>query len=433
MKFSWLTVFVDVYRCPIWELEASRNEEISESLLEKIRTFSFAPTAPSLLSEIKGWGLRAVENIPCGGLVGELVGEVYKLDEYIDNRVSQPHPFLFLLDRKHVLDCLKQGNITRCVNHSHTPNAKFITSTIDGFPRLFIIATQDVVKGSELTVNYSNHVFGPPDEQIIKCFCGAENCTGVVPFLNVRALLGIEQSSAASQPSPSKPKVAEGSPSSSQAEGGEEMQVDQTEPREQNQTDNGDVAMKVNNSDDLQSPERSQDAEDREISDTVDALHMDERIPEVGKDGDHADEDASRQSLDEDRVDKEEEENGSAQPSVDQTSQPLDQPDQGGESLVSRQSDNSNDSPRQPQPHPLMYTRDSLFNHAEDVSEFTQVFPGQMEYSGRAAPLSVIYSSVNLGHSSVLCRMKFSTSTKAEASLLATAHMPLLQEVFVNI
>eukprot|EP00475_Leptophrys_vorax_P003728 TRINITY_DN12186_c0_g1_i3.p1 TRINITY_DN12186_c0_g1~~TRINITY_DN12186_c0_g1_i3.p1 ORF type:complete len:759 (+),score=100.22 TRINITY_DN12186_c0_g1_i3:145-2421(+) len=187
MVHNFLTFCADVYKCPLWQV--NRSVVLDDDTVQCIRGHRFAPTTASVANETKGWELRAAENIACNSVVAEITGEVYQLDQYIENRISEPHPFLFLLDHNHVLDCWKQGNHARSVNHSHSPNSILAVSMIDDFPRLFVLATEDIPKNSEISVEYSNHVFGPPDESKIRCLCGRSTCVGFVPFLDVRMLL----------------------------------------------------------------------------------------------------------------------------------------------------------------------------------------------------------------------------------------------------
>lgn len=65
-----------------------------------------------------------------------------------------------------------QGNYTRFVNHSCTPNSQFERFTWLGIQRV-ILVSKGIDPGIEITVDYSDEYWCHLDK---KCLCGAQSC-----------------------------------------------------------------------------------------------------------------------------------------------------------------------------------------------------------------------------------------------------------------
>ncbi|KAF6219469.1 hypothetical protein HO133_003936 [Letharia lupina] len=104
----------------------------------------------------KGVGVRALERIPTGAILGEYVGEV--------------HPAAYAVDPTYVLDFSEPGrrtdevvatinagrfgNWTRFVNHSCEASTRFASVTLGGRHRTVVQAVRDIEVFEELTVDY---------------------------------------------------------------------------------------------------------------------------------------------------------------------------------------------------------------------------------------------------------------------------------------
>ncbi|KAI0221973.1 hypothetical protein L0F63_007450, partial [Massospora cicadina] len=121
----------------------------------------------------KGWGVRALEDIPKGRFVVEYVGEIIN-DEEAERRGrvydSQGLTYLFDLDYNYgpdedcpfAIDAFKYGNISHFINHSCDPNIAvypvFYESTDLNIHNLAFFATRDILQGEELCFDYSGGV-----------------------------------------------------------------------------------------------------------------------------------------------------------------------------------------------------------------------------------------------------------------------------------
>lgn len=163
-------------------------------------------------SEDRGWGVRAMEAIPCGAFVCEYAGEVIGLEEALNRQLAQgPKDMNYIIAvREHTgqgkaretfVDPFARGNVGRFINHSCQPNLFMVPVRVHSMvPRLALFAVQDIVPDEELTFDYSgkynnqvnsnqNHLSQESDPgesvdplQRKPCYCGALNCTGYLPL-----------------------------------------------------------------------------------------------------------------------------------------------------------------------------------------------------------------------------------------------------------
>ena len=78
-------------------------------------------------TEMKGWGLKALEDIDVNVFIMEYVGEVIdafdfhdRVDLYAAEKIE--HYYFMSLKKDEIIDSTKKGNITRFINHSCEPN-----------------------------------------------------------------------------------------------------------------------------------------------------------------------------------------------------------------------------------------------------------------------------------------------------------------------
>jgi len=132
-------------------------------------------------SKVHGNGCFARRFIPKGTRVIEYLGDRISHKEadrrYENADVNDNHTFLFIADRRTVIDATKGGNEARWINHSCDGNCE---SEIEK-SRVFIDARRDIEKGEELGYDYQigRDKNDPPDvDQIYACRCGSPKCRG---------------------------------------------------------------------------------------------------------------------------------------------------------------------------------------------------------------------------------------------------------------
>ena len=127
-------------------------------------------------SGINNWGLFARQYFKKGERVIEYKGKKYthkqiEKDDRFDNSKAI---YLFTLNKTYVLDGDTKSNTAKYINHSCDPNCE--VDVIKG--KIWIIATQDIKKGDELSYDYG---FGyDKDFRQFPCKCGSKNCCGYI-------------------------------------------------------------------------------------------------------------------------------------------------------------------------------------------------------------------------------------------------------------
>ncbi len=134
-------------------------------------------------SKIHGKGVFAARAIPKGTRIAEYVGERLSHAEadarYADNPIEDNHTFLFIVDRRTVIDATTGGNDSRFINHSCDGNCESVIEN----RRVFIETTRDIAKGEELGYDYEigRDKDDPPNvDEIFACHCGSPKCRGTM-------------------------------------------------------------------------------------------------------------------------------------------------------------------------------------------------------------------------------------------------------------
>ena len=132
-------------------------------------------------SKVHGNGCFARRDIPKGTRVIEYLGERVSHKEadrrYEGADVNDNHTFLFIADRRTVIDATRGGNEARWINHSCDGNCE--SETEKG--RVFVDALRDIEKGEELGYDYQigRDKNDPPNvDEIYACRCGSPKCRG---------------------------------------------------------------------------------------------------------------------------------------------------------------------------------------------------------------------------------------------------------------
>ncbi|CAF3646322.1 unnamed protein product [Rotaria sp. Silwood1] len=153
--------------------------------------------------KLKGWGLRALHDLPRGTFICEYIGELLTSDQGHERAQSIDDKYQTSLDlvkqvryeinnedgddgdidddddEPYVIDGSLFSNLGKYFNHSCEPNMfiqnVFIESHDLHFPNLALFTRTHVKAGQELTWHYNCELL--PDREV-KCFCGSKNCRG---------------------------------------------------------------------------------------------------------------------------------------------------------------------------------------------------------------------------------------------------------------
>ncbi|CAL8279501.1 unnamed protein product [Merluccius merluccius] len=128
----------------------------------------------------KGWGVRALQDIPQGTFICEYVGEIISEEEA---EMRKNDTYLFSMDNKpkdvYCIDAHFYGNISRFINHMCEPNlfaCRVFTSHQDlRFPHIAFFACENIKAGEELGFNYGEHFWEVKRKQF-SCECGSPKC-----------------------------------------------------------------------------------------------------------------------------------------------------------------------------------------------------------------------------------------------------------------
>jgi uncharacterized protein len=134
-------------------------------------------------SPVHGYGAFATRDIRKGERLDEYLGERISHKEaderYEDHDENDNHTFLFIVDKRTVIDAGVGGNDARFINHQCDPNCE---STIEK-GRVYIDAIKPIARGEELGYDYQigREKGDPPNvDEIYACRCGSPKCRGTM-------------------------------------------------------------------------------------------------------------------------------------------------------------------------------------------------------------------------------------------------------------
>jgi SET domain-containing protein len=134
-------------------------------------------------SKVHGTGVFAAQPIKKGKRIIEYLGDRVTHGEadrrYDDKDLEDAHTFLFIVDRRTVIDAGVDGNDARFINHSCDPNCESVIED----RRVFIEAIRDIAVGEELSYDYQiqRDPEDPKDiDEIFACRCGHSGCRGTM-------------------------------------------------------------------------------------------------------------------------------------------------------------------------------------------------------------------------------------------------------------
>ncbi|XP_035040196.2 histone-lysine N-methyltransferase EHMT1 isoform X1 [Hippoglossus stenolepis] len=162
-------IFECNHACSCWR--TCKNRVVQNGLRSRLQLFRTSK---------KGWGVRALQDIPQGTFVCEYVGEIISEAEA---EMRQNDAYLFSLDDKpqdmYCIDARFYGNISRFLNHMCEPNLfacrVFTTHQDLRFPHIAFFASENIKAGEELGFNYGDH-FWEVKSKLFNCECGSSKC-----------------------------------------------------------------------------------------------------------------------------------------------------------------------------------------------------------------------------------------------------------------
>jgi SET domain-containing protein len=133
---------------------------LGKQFIDRIKAAYIPDVSIRWVDENVGYGLFAEEIIETGSYVGEYTGQVRENDirRYLEplNNYCYEYPVVDSLGRSFVIDAI-QGNLTRFINHSFTPNLRPVHVYYDGFYHLIFLAIQKIELGTQLLFNYGQN------------------------------------------------------------------------------------------------------------------------------------------------------------------------------------------------------------------------------------------------------------------------------------
>ncbi|XP_017294050.1 histone-lysine N-methyltransferase EHMT1 isoform X2 [Kryptolebias marmoratus] len=162
-------IFECNHACSCWR--TCKNRVVQNGLRTRLQLFRTSK---------KGWGVRALQDIPQGTFVCEYVGEIITEAEA---EMRQNDAYLFSLDDKpedlYCIDARFYGNVSRFLNHMCEPNLfacrVFTTHQDLRFPHIAFFASENIKAGEELGFNYGDHFWEVKSKQF-SCECGSPKC-----------------------------------------------------------------------------------------------------------------------------------------------------------------------------------------------------------------------------------------------------------------
>ncbi|KAK9247150.1 hypothetical protein V1506DRAFT_533077 [Lipomyces tetrasporus] len=133
-------------------------------------------------TDMKGYGIRAVANIPQGTFIYEYIGEVIdelrfrrRMQQYDEDGIK--HFYFMMLQKGEFVDATQKGCLARFCNHSCNPNCYVDKWAVKDKLRMGIFAKRDILAGEEITFDYNVDRYGA---QAQPCYCGEPNCIGFI-------------------------------------------------------------------------------------------------------------------------------------------------------------------------------------------------------------------------------------------------------------
>ncbi|KAI8962451.1 hypothetical protein F5Y11DRAFT_190736 [Daldinia sp. FL1419] len=135
-----------------------------------------------ILTEKKGFGLRANVSLEANDFIFEYIGEVINEPTFRRRMIQYDkegirHFYFMSLTKNEFVDATKKGNLGRFCNHSCNPNCYVDKWVVGNKLRMGIFASRRIQPGEELVFNYNVDRYGADPQP---CYCGEPNCIGFI-------------------------------------------------------------------------------------------------------------------------------------------------------------------------------------------------------------------------------------------------------------
>lgn len=129
-------------------------------------------------TELKGYGLRANEDISESSFIYEYIGEVIDEESFRKRMIDYDtkkliHFYFMMLKKDSFIDATMKGSLARFCNHSCNPNAYVDKWVVGEKLRMGIFSKRNIQKGEEITFDYNVDRYGAQSQP---CYCGEPNC-----------------------------------------------------------------------------------------------------------------------------------------------------------------------------------------------------------------------------------------------------------------
>ncbi|XP_071959983.1 histone-lysine N-methyltransferase SETMAR-like [Antedon mediterranea] len=179
------------YIKPIFECNGSCR--CGDTCINRVVQNGIAIQLEAFMTENKGLGLRALQNIGKGQFVCEYAGEILGHSEAksrTDVKTIDDMNYLLIL-KEHAgketkitfIDPTYIGNVGRFINHSCNPNLEVFPVRVNNeIPRAALFAKYDISSREELCYSYHGDLEPTQNIQNSKpCYCGSDKCRKYLP------------------------------------------------------------------------------------------------------------------------------------------------------------------------------------------------------------------------------------------------------------
>ena len=135
---------------------ANDNYEETKIYQKELDEGKTAPIAIRWIDPVLGYGAFATEKISEGRFVGEYTGIVRRLfRRHTDSNAYCFHyPTKFWSFKYFTIDSMLEGNLTRFINHSSSPNLKPVCLIDKRLLHLVFVSNREIKAGEQLTFDY---------------------------------------------------------------------------------------------------------------------------------------------------------------------------------------------------------------------------------------------------------------------------------------
>jgi len=170
LTFADYPFFQKVLRKCSWILKgALLGEEIQErgeKYQKEVQCGYFADVTIQWIDDKMGYGVFTNKDLNSGDYIGEYVGVVHRFYRFESkhNAYCLRYPQMVWALNVFFIDSLHQGNESRFINHSFTPNLDILFSQDRGLMHVLFFANKNIPKKNQLTFNYGKHFWRNREE-----------------------------------------------------------------------------------------------------------------------------------------------------------------------------------------------------------------------------------------------------------------------------